>query len=253
MRPFLLLASNFYNFCLNCKNLEKEERKLRKKYKDDVAWQAEEAERMKDRYINGKLVVVPPAQKQQLRCEDSAGMLALRHIELFFISYSGFARFLLSDERYSFSITLSNTYEVFVQGVPLCLLQYYNNLYLNKPLALMDTLNIVMSGLNAIDLVVEVLLAQLLDRHGGKYHIIKSECAEEEEKKRKKTKQEKKLEKEKKMKNMAAKSKEIALPVYETFHQKCTRFFGLPEFVLILAIVSTVAISGILWNTIDEG
>jgi len=82
----------------------------------------------------------------------------------------------------------------------------------------MDTMNIVMSGLNAIDLVVEVLLSQLLDRHGGKYHIIKSECAQEEEVKRKKTKQEKRIEKEKKMKNMAAKAKEVTLPVYQTCH-----------------------------------
>ena len=79
----------------------------------------------------------------------------------------------------------------------------------------MDTMNIVMSGLNAIDLVVEVLFWQLLDRHGGKYHIVKSECEEEEEVKKKKTKQEKKLEKEKKMKSLAAKAKDaVALPVY---------------------------------------
>lgn len=199
------------------------------------------------------MVVIPPAQKQQLTCEDSIVVLLIRHVELFFISYSGFARFLFSDEKYSFAITLSNTYEVFVQGIPLCLLQYYNNLYLNKPLALMDTLNIVMSGLNAIDVVVEVLLSQLLDRHGGKYNIIKSECAEEEEKKRKKTKLEKKLEKEKKMKNMAAKSKEAALPVYQTYHQKCIKVFGLPELVLLMAAISTGVISAILWNTIDEG
>ena len=38
MRPLLLLGSNLYNFLLNCKNSEKVERKLKKKYKDDVAW-----------------------------------------------------------------------------------------------------------------------------------------------------------------------------------------------------------------------
>lgn len=38
LRPFLLLATNFYNWCLNIKKSFKAQKKLEKKYKDDVAW-----------------------------------------------------------------------------------------------------------------------------------------------------------------------------------------------------------------------
>lgn len=80
MRPFLLLATNFYNWCLNLKKHFKAKKKIHKKYKDDVAWQQEEAEKMKDRYINGKLVVIPQAKKQRMGCEDSIFCLSLRHM-----------------------------------------------------------------------------------------------------------------------------------------------------------------------------
>lgn len=63
-RPICILLSNFYNWCVNIKLSLRKSDKIHKKYKDDVAWQKEEAERMKNRYINGKLVVVPKAQKQ---------------------------------------------------------------------------------------------------------------------------------------------------------------------------------------------
>ena len=62
-RPVCIFATNFYNWCLAIKLSLRKADKIYKKYKDDVAWQKEEQERMKDRYINGKLVVIPKAQK----------------------------------------------------------------------------------------------------------------------------------------------------------------------------------------------
>jgi len=62
-RPICIFFSNLYNWCVNIKISIKKSDKIGKKYKDDVAWQKEEADRMKNRYINGKLVVVPKAQK----------------------------------------------------------------------------------------------------------------------------------------------------------------------------------------------
>lgn len=64
---------------------------------------------------------------------------------------------------------------------------------------MLEYLNIAFTFANAVDLMLELMLSQLVDRDGGKYHIIKSECAEEEQIKRKKTKQEKKAEREKKV------------------------------------------------------
>lgn len=63
MRPFIIFLGNFYNWCVNIKLSCKKSDKIHKKYKNDIAWQKEEADRMKDRFINGKLVVVPKAQK----------------------------------------------------------------------------------------------------------------------------------------------------------------------------------------------
>ena len=61
MRPLCIFISNLYNWCVNVKLSIRKQDRISKKYKDDVAWQKEEAEKMKDRYINGKLVVVPKA------------------------------------------------------------------------------------------------------------------------------------------------------------------------------------------------
>ena len=94
MRPLCIFISNLYNWCVNIKLSIKKQDKISKKYKDDVAWQKEEAEKMKDRYINGKLVVVPKAQKQTLPCEDNIVMITIRHIELYLLTYSGFVRLL---------------------------------------------------------------------------------------------------------------------------------------------------------------
>ena len=52
---------------------------------------------MKDRFINGKLVVVPKAQKQQQPCEDNIVMITIRHLELYVLTYSGFVRLLQPD------------------------------------------------------------------------------------------------------------------------------------------------------------
>jgi hypothetical protein len=64
-RPIIIFLGNLYNWCVNIKLSFRKSDSISKKYKNDIAWQKEEKERMKDRYINGKLVVVPKAQKQQ--------------------------------------------------------------------------------------------------------------------------------------------------------------------------------------------
>jgi len=91
-RPICIFFSNLYNWILNIKTSIKKSDKIYKKYKDDVAWQKEEKERMKNRFINGKLVVVPKAQKQQQPCEDNIVMITIRHMELYLLTYSGFVR-----------------------------------------------------------------------------------------------------------------------------------------------------------------
>ena len=133
MRPIIIFLGNLYNWIINIKISCKKSDKIHKKYKDDVAYQKEEAERMKNRYINGKLVVVPKAQKTQEPCEDNIIIITIRHMELYLLTYTGFVRLLQPDTNYSFALTVSGMAEMYLQAIPLMILQIFNDNELNKP------------------------------------------------------------------------------------------------------------------------
>ena len=127
---------------------------------------------MKDRFINGKLVVVPKASKQQQPCEDNIVMITIRHLELYVLTYSGFVRMLQPDSNYSFALTASGIAEMFLQALPLSILQYFNDNNLNKDWGFIRVGNMVLSILTIVDLGIMVLYAQKIDRTGSKYRLI---------------------------------------------------------------------------------
>ena len=55
------------------------------------------------------------------------------------------------------------------------------------------------------------------------------------------------------MKKLADLAKEPALTVYQTSHQKCMWWFGLPEIIVILASISFVCIYKLTWTYVDVG
>jgi len=127
-------------------------------------------------------------------------MITIRHIELYLLTYSGFVRLLQPDSNYSFALTVSGIAEMYLQAVPLSILQYFNDDNLNKEWGFVRTCNMTLSVLTVVDLGIMVLYSQKLDRTGTKYHLIGSEydLAEELEK-QKKAKEKKKEKREKRM------------------------------------------------------
>jgi len=70
---------------------------------------------------------------------------------------------------------------MFLQAIPLSILQYFNDNNLNKEWGFIRIVNMVLSILNIVDLGIMILYSQKIDRSGSKYRIIQSdyELAEE--------------------------------------------------------------------------
>jgi len=90
---------------------------------------------------------------------------------------------------------------MYLQAIPLSILQIFNDSDLNKPWGFVRSTNLTLSILTIIDLGIMVLYSQKIDRTGTKYHLIQSEYDVAEELERQKRAKEKKKEKREKRMN----------------------------------------------------
>jgi len=143
-------------------------------------------------------------------------------------------------------LTFSNIMEMYLQALPLCILQYFNDTNLNKPWEFVRIANVLLSSLNLLDLFAEMLISQLIDRTGSKYHLMKSEyeIAESiEQKKKLKEKKQIKLNKNKGDLNeegkMLLKAKNFGKSIdsISNCHTKMMAFLKLPEISTMIALV----------------
>ena len=95
--------------------------------------------------------------------------LIILQISNLMLGYTGFFRLVSEAKHYKFFITMSHTFEVFAQTIPLIMLQTYNNKNLQKWDGL-DVLNFFLSLVNVLNVVGELSLIQLLSQ-GDSYFI----------------------------------------------------------------------------------
>lgn len=97
-----------------------------------------------------------------------------KQVIMLFLSYTGFIRLVTEDDQYEFAIVFGHIFEMFSQTLPLVMLQQFNNSFMGKWDAGLDTLNIFTSVLNFCGLVAEVTLVQLMSE-GNTYYLVNKE------------------------------------------------------------------------------
>ena len=131
-------------------------------------------------------------------------MITIRHLELYVLTFSGFVRMLQPDSNYSFALTTSGMAEMFLQAIPLSILQSFNDSNLNKEWGFVRVGNMVLSALTILDLGIMLLYSQKMDRTSNKYRIINSDYQIAEELENQKKAREKKKEKREKRNNQSS-------------------------------------------------
>tara|TARA_B110000285_G_C15101906_1_gene605486 strand:+ start:490 stop:777 length:288 start_codon:yes stop_codon:yes gene_type:complete len=93
---------------------------------------------------------------------------------------------------------------MYLQAIPLTILQLFNDTNLNKPWGFVRIVNISLSVLTIVDLGILVLYSQKVDRKGTKYQLVASDYEVAEELEKQKKAREKKKEKREKRANPSA-------------------------------------------------
>ena len=92
--------------------------------------------------------------------------MAMRNLLLWVISYTGFIRMLASKEESNYTVEMpmffSHQLELLAHTAPLMSIQMYNNYYMDKFQVPLDSMSVILSIINTLVLVLEVLFGQLL-------------------------------------------------------------------------------------------
>lgn len=85
-------------------------------------------------------------------------LLTVKHISLLFISYTGFIRLMEDDKTIKLPMIIGHGFELFSQSIPLIMIQFLNNNFLQKFEKPLDSSNLNLSVLNFVDLIIELIL-----------------------------------------------------------------------------------------------
>jgi len=69
-------------------------------------------------------------------------LLTFKHISLLFISYTGFIRLMEDDKTIKLPMIIGHGFELFSQSIPLIMIQFLNNNFLNKYEKPLDSSNV---------------------------------------------------------------------------------------------------------------
>ena len=122
-RPILISIVLLYNLLINIKRICKNRYSKNKKYKDDVAYQREMV-KLEKKKKDGVASRTPTFQLE-LMAKTLAGqmvILLLKHCGMVCLCYSGFVRFLSSDEVARMPIVFGHAFEILAQNIPLMII-----------------------------------------------------------------------------------------------------------------------------------